>query len=252
MAAFTGLATRGPPAGFAAVFPDGWGKVWNDGLRVVRRDGIDDVGFIAALVDRLVGDGVARDGVVFLVGISNGASFAEHLGRHVLVPATGVVLVAGTATDPSRRLSPMPLAPAALLSFEGTDDPVVPYAGGVIGPPGLLGRLADRQRGEPRRLGVAAETVASDWAAANHAPPAPTIERLPSAAGDLPVTRLSWRAPGSRPVVLYRIDGGGHNWPGGAQYLPARLIGPVARHLDATGILLEMARGEAGPCEETA
>ena len=27
---------------------------------------------------------------------------------------------------------------------------------------------------------------------------------------------------------------------GGPQYLPARMIGPIPRHLDATGILLEM------------
>jgi len=33
-----------------------------------------------------------------------------------------------------------------------------------------------------------------------------------------------------------------HSWPGGPQYLPARFIGPVARNLDATGILLQMAR----------
>jgi len=41
-------------------------------------------------------------------------------------------------------------------------------------------------------------------------------------------------------VVLYRIEGGGHGWPGGPQFLPARVIGPVPRHLDATGILLDM------------
>jgi polyhydroxybutyrate depolymerase len=38
---------------------------------------------------------------------------------------------------------------------------------------------------------------------------------------------------------LYRIEGGGHTWPGGAQYLPARIIGPVASELDATGIMLQ-------------
>jgi hypothetical protein len=45
---------------------------------------------------------------------------------------------------------------------------------------------------------------------------------------------------------MHRIVGGGHTWPGGPQYAPARLVGPVARHLDATGILLEMAQDEMG------
>ena len=46
--------------------------------------------------------------------------------------------------------------------------------------------------------------------------------------------------PDGPPVVLYRIEGGGHGWPGGPQYLPARGGGPIPRQLDATQILLNM------------
>jgi polyhydroxybutyrate depolymerase len=212
MAAFTGLAERGPGAGFAAVFPDGWEQRWNDGIRVPRGGGADDVRFIAALIERLVDADVARPGLVFLVGISNGASFAEHLARHALVPACGVVLIAGTATEPSRELAPAPVSSAALLCFAGT-----------------------------------AETVARDWAAVNGAAGEPTVERLDGSSGELPVTRLSWRAPGGPPVEVYRIEGGGHGWPGGSQYLPNRLIGPVAGGPDATAILLAAARRESEP-----
>jgi polyhydroxybutyrate depolymerase len=95
MAAFTGLATRGPAAGFTAVFPDGWEKVWNDGLRRPRRRGIDDTEFILALLDRLAADGLGRRDAVVLAGISNGASFAEHLSRHGLVEPVGLVLWRG-------------------------------------------------------------------------------------------------------------------------------------------------------------
>ena len=61
---------------------------------------------------------------------------------------------------------------------------------------------------------------------------------------DLPVTRKAWSRPGCRPVTLYRIDGGGHGWPGGPQLRPVRVIGPVAKQLDATGLLLDMAERE--------
>jgi len=64
--------------------------------------------------------------------------------------------------------------------------------------------------------------------------------RLPGQDGDPPVVRLTWPAPGCSPVVLYRIEGGGHGWPGGPQYLPARVIGRIPRHLGATKILLDM------------
>jgi len=84
------------------------------------------------------------------------------------------------------------------------------------------------------------ETVARDWAAGNGISGEPAVAELPPAAGDPPVTRLAWSAPGCPPVVLYRIEGGGHGWPGGPQYVPARIIGPIPRRLDATGILLDM------------
>jgi poly(3-hydroxybutyrate) depolymerase len=82
------------------------------------------------------------------------------------------------------------------------------------------------------------ETVARDWAAVNGCAPQPVIDGLPAAPGEPSPTRLTWQTSGRTAVVLYRIEGGGHTWPGGAQYLPERLVGPVARHLDATGILL--------------
>jgi polyhydroxybutyrate depolymerase len=88
-----------------------------------------------------------------------------------------------------------------------------------------------------------------DWAAANGITTGPAIEELDTPPGDLPVTRKTWTKPGAHPVTLYRIDGGGHGWPGGPQFLPARVIGPVTKDLDATALLLDMAEREsaAGP-----
>ena len=33
-------------------------------------------------------------------------------------------------------------------------------------------------------------------------------------------------------VALYRIDGGGHAWPDGRQYLPVRLVGRTTRDIN--------------------
>ncbi len=249
MAALTGLAQRGPAAGCVAVFPDGWGHVWNDGRdapRLRRRQGVDDVGFIRALVDRLVAEGLADATRVFLVGMSNGAFLSEHLARHGLVPVAGIVLVAGSAARESRDALPLPSRPASLLAFCGTADPLVPYAGGPIGPLGrLVSRRADRRGGLPGRgLAAPIEQVAADWALADGAQARPTAAPMPAPRGDLAVTQLSWAAPG-RSVVLYRVEGGGHTWPGGAPYLPARVVGPVVRHLDATQVLLDFVRATA-------
>jgi len=271
MAALTGLAERAPAAGVAAVFPDGWGRVWNDSRgapRLARREGIDDVAFLTCLVQRLVADGVADPAAVHLAGISNGALLAEHIARHGRMAVAGIALVAGTATVLSRQAAPRPVRPTAVVMFEGTADPLVPYAGGAIGPFGRRparratrfgGGRAQGQATEPlgprwerkaarfgggrgRGQAVGVEVVAADWVAANGMSAAPVVDQLAGVAGDLPVVRTAWTEPGRPPVVLYRVDGGGHTWPGGPQYLPARFVGPVARGLDATGIVLDSVR----------
>jgi polyhydroxybutyrate depolymerase len=240
MAALSGLAGRGPAAGFTVVFPDGWNRVWNDRRNapgLARREAVDDVGFLQALVERLAADGVADPGNVSAVGMSNGGFLAEHLARHGLLPLRAVAIVAASATLLSRQQQPQPAAPATVLLFAGTADPLVPYAGGPIGPGRGRGR-GGRSPGAGRGIAVGVEIVAADWAAANGLPATPAVERLAVAGTDLPVTLVRWQRPGRPPVLLHRVEGGGHTWPGGAQYLPERLVGRRSTGLDATGILL--------------
>jgi len=44
-----------------------------------------------------------------------------------------------------------------------------------------------------------------------------------------------------RPAVVerYRVDGGGHTIPGGTQYLPKRIIGPLCRDDDGIRVIWE-------------
>jgi polyhydroxybutyrate depolymerase len=56
--------------------------------------------------------------------------------------------------------------------------------------------------------------------------------------------------PGGREgteVALVRLDGGGHTWPGGAQYLPALLVGRVCRDFDATRLIWEFFKAHPRP-----
>jgi polyhydroxybutyrate depolymerase len=256
MAWFTGLARRGPAAGITTVFPDGWKGAWHPGRPPARQPDLDDARFLAELAGHLEGIGAARSWPVFLTGISQGARYAEHVARHGLLPVTGLFLVAGTGLEYSRRLAPVPQLRASMILVTGTGDKTAPYQGGPLTRRGISGmmlrRRALRHGEQPGEDVVAgAEQVVADWAAANGIAVGgvsttgsfvrPVIEELPMVPGDLPVTRKTWARPGCHPVTLYRIDGGGHGWPGGPQLMPARAVGPTALNLDATGLLLDMA-----------
>ncbi len=112
MAEWTGLARRGPAAGFATVFPEALHELWDD-TGFGRTDGADDAGFIGTLIETLTADGTVRRGQTILMGLSNGATFVEHLARHGVVKALGIVLVAGTSRAVSRAAAIKPVQESA-------------------------------------------------------------------------------------------------------------------------------------------
>ena len=265
MAWFTGLAERGPAAGITTVFPDGWKGAWHPARPPAGEPDLDDTRFLTEVASHLEGLGAARSWPVFLAGISQGARYAEHLARNGLLPVTGLFLVAGTALESSRRMAPVPQLRASMVLVMGTSDPTSPYDGGPLTRHGIAGLILKRRavrHGElpGEDIVASAETVVADWATANGIArngitagsrltatgsiARPLIEELPAAPGDLSVTRKTWTRPGCHPAILYRIDGGGHGWPGGPQFMPDRVIGPMTEHLDATGLLLDMAERE--------
>ena len=48
-------------------------------------------------------------------------------------------------------------------------------------------------------------------------------------------------------VVVYTIEGGGHTWPSGPQYLPALLVGKTSHNLDATRTIWEFFQKHSQP-----
>ena len=249
MAWFTGLAERGPAAGITVVFPDGWQEGWHPVRPPDAEPKLDDARFLLELSAHLEGLGAASSWPVFLTGLSQGARYAEHVARHGLLPVAGLFLVAGTALECSRRLSPAPQLRIGMTLVIGTEDRTAPYEGGRLTRRGVSGRTLRRRAARHGELPgedivVGAEALMVNWAGVNGITVAPAIRELDVPPGDLPVTRKTWSKPGAQPVTLYRVNGGGHDWPGGPQFLPARVIGPVSRHLDATGLLLDMAERE--------
>ena len=78
------------------------------------------------------------------------------------------------------------------------------------------------------------------WVRQNHCATSPTItQELDSDPDDGAQVRRETYQPcdGGTEVILYAIEGGGHTWPGGWQYLPERIIGKTSRDINANEIV---------------
>ena len=151
MAWFTGLAERGPAAGITVVFPDGWQQAWHPVRPPDAEPKLDDARFLLELTTHLEGLGAASSWPVFLTGLSQGARYAEHVARHGLLPVAGLFLVAGTALECSRRLSPAPQLRVGMTLVIGTGDRHRALRGRTADQAGAVRPDAQAARGQARR-----------------------------------------------------------------------------------------------------
>src|SRR5712691_325328 len=100
---FSDLADR---EGFLVAYPEGLGKSWNDGRNnltiVAQRDNIDDLGFVAALIDDVAKEHKVDAKRVFSTGISNGAIFSHHLAANLSSRIAAIAPVVGGLAETSR------------------------------------------------------------------------------------------------------------------------------------------------------
>jgi polyhydroxybutyrate depolymerase len=207
------------------VYPDGYDKSWADGRGAspADRHHIDDVGFLAALANKLQSDYNIASGHVFATGMSNGGFMTNRLACDRADVFAAIAPVAGTlgaavACNPSRPLS--------VLEAHGTADPLVPFNGGNV-----------RGRGGVSHS-ISANAMVGKWRSADGCQGDPSAQVLPNVRDGTVVHRYdSTACAASTEVVFYQIDNGGHTWPGGKQYLPQAIIGRTSRALDASEVI---------------
>jgi polyhydroxybutyrate depolymerase len=159
---------------------------------VAPRTANADIEFVRAMIAS-VAERLCVAPRVSVNGMSNGSAFAATLACALGEQVRAVAFVAATyqPRDCGRT------SPITVVSFHGTEDKVVPYAGG---------------RSEVLPTVVpAVDSAIADWAYSDGCTIKPTEQQLSAE-----VTKRTF--PGCRggtTVDLYTVAGGGHTWPGG-------------------------------------
>jgi len=213
----TGWDRLADEKGFLVAYPAGRGtpQVWSDG----PVGAMQDVRFISDLIDTISAHYRVDPARIFVNGLSNGGmmTFAVSCRLADRIAAVGLVSAAMTMRQMSEWCANAPPMPAVII--HGTGDRIVPFGGGALGDPFNPAHPVF----PPVRAWVA------DWGERNRCAAAP-VDSVLSAK----VTRtLYTRCADSATVVLYAMQGGGHQWPGG-KALPAWWVGPMNDGLDAT------------------
>jgi len=220
--------------GFIAVYPNGTGGfagrllTWNAGTccgsAAAKR--VDDVGFALALLDDLARRTLVDQTRVYATGLSNGSMMAYRLAAEASGRIAAVAGVAGAMTV--RRFRPA--YPMPVMHIHSVDDGRALYDGG-LGPafPWTNTRV----------LHPPVEAMLEKWLAHDECPAkanvTASVEGLPGAADAAHTATRYTYAPcrAGVEVVLWKLTGAGHVWPGGQQNFLRLLLGPATTVIGA-------------------
>jgi len=196
----TGMDSVSEANGWLMVYPDamsnslGFGSDWNAGTCCgpAARDSVDDAAFVLSAIGEVASRLPTDRAHVYVAGFSAGGRLAYHLACRAPAQFAAVAVVSGSVLDARCR----PPVPVPIIAFHGTADDEVPYTEASETP---VAKLVTGTDSMPPAIQL--------WAALDRC-------RNPRAIHSTAhVTRIGFRRCRAD-VVLYRIAGGGHGWPG--------------------------------------
>lgn len=218
MPRFTGFDELAEDRGFFVAYPESVNTHWNDTRSLSPAD---DVGFVRALIAEVKRSYSVDSARIYATGISNGGFFSQRLACDLADEISAVASVAATMPD---TLVPVchPARPVSVMFIQGTDDPIVHIDGGAVA----------RTHGK----NIALSDAVHFWLEHDHITGRPEATDLPARDSNGTSVHRDTYAGGAQgsEVVVYKIKGGGHTWPGGPQYLPKLLVGKVNHDLNAS------------------
>lgn len=217
--------------GFLAVFPEAGRKQWNDG-RPETESEQSDVEFIKSLANDLGRLGPVDSQNINIAGISNGGMMALRLACEASSTFRAFAVVSANFPEAyAKRCRPERAVP--ILFIHGDADPLMPWDGGAVrkGLRGAGGNVASLLK------------TAGFWSSVNGCSPKTSFNILPVLDSTDPsrAERITYLSCQKAPVVVYKIRGGGHDWPGAPDkgIFLKKILGPTSRNLDANAVIAQ-------------
>ena len=189
-------------ANFLIVLPNGTldaqgNRFWNTFL---GNSNVDDVGYMRDLLNYLQTNYNIDANRVYSTGMSNGGFLSYSLACEMNDRITAIASVTGSMIQ-SKLSACNPQRPVPVMQIHGTADNTVPY------------------NGLPNATFVSIPSLVNAWVGFNNCDPTPTITQVPNTnTTDGCTAERQLYAGGDKgsTVEHYKINGGGHTWPGSA------------------------------------
>jgi len=230
MVDLTSFNSRADEHGFIVVYPQGIQQYWNylHGILGYRQHP-NDSDFLLRIIDAVKSEYNIDNKRVYVTGISNGGFMAQRLACYAPDKFAAFASVAaggfaGMSVDCEEN------GPVNMLYMHGTADTKVPWNG-------LSVKDTD---GNPQLVTMSIHESVNFWVDRNRCSAEVTQMEIPpldSSALTRVKTFASTNCQTNAEVVLFAIIGGGHNWPGVADFIPAPIAGRVNMDIHASDVI---------------
>ncbi len=182
--------------------------IWADGRGGGADSAFDDVSFINFLVDALTTEFEINANKRYLCGFSNGGFLSQHIANQSNTRFAAIATVSASLHQPYETTNPSRAIP--MLYMYGTNDPVALYTTGSYTNPAF-------NAGGWTMPVIGIEAAVDYWVGINGCNATPTETNLSDTdSGDNSTVTVFEYTGGTNDaeVKFYRINGGGHTWPG--------------------------------------
>jgi polyhydroxybutyrate depolymerase len=186
------------------------------GTAYYDRSAETDIQFISDLIDQIEGKYNIDPSRIYVNGISMGGGMSHVLACGLADRIAAIGSVSGAYNFPPDQCDPS--RPVPFIAFHGTEDPTIPYNGGVL---------------QPYNINYPSiPSFIKAWAEKNQCTDKFDVPQD----GEISIMKYTHCALDAD-VELYTIYGGGHTWPGDQPSPTESIWGYTTRQIDATQLM---------------